>query len=417
MALTTLIFFFILFRFTSSIGKTVARLRDFASNVENDRAPESTYVFPDDELGDISRNIVTLYHNQQVAKQELWMERDKIVNHFKYSKEGFAMFTASGKEILSNLLFIQTVNFISDTPVAQPDEALGSVGELKPIREFLQHQHDNTARKQKVMRRSVTVDKNGKIFLVECILFLDNSYELAINDITRQEEESRMKRQLTQNVAHELKTPVSSIQGYLETILSNPRLASDKKQFFLERCYTQSTRLTGLLRDISVLNRLDEAAGLFDLSEVSITMLVSEIRKECSQEMEEKKITCEVLLPGNPAVYGNYSLLYSIFRNLFDNALAYAGEGVRITIECYHEDASFYYFRFSDNGVGVPEEHINRLFERFYRVDKGRSRKIGGTGLGLSIVKNGVSFHKGRISAKNRPEGGLEFLFTLKKKR
>lgn len=417
MALTTLIFFFILFRFTSSIGKTVSRLRDFASNVENDRAPEPAYVFPDDELGDISRNIVTLYRNQQVAKKELWMERDKIINHFKYSKEGFAMFTADGKEILSNLPFIQTVNFLSDTPVAQPDEALASVPELKPIREFLRLQLDNTARKRKVMRRPVTVDKNGKIFLVECILFLDNSYELAINDITRQEEESRMKRQLTQNVAHELKTPVSSIQGYLETILSNPQLAPDKKQFFLERCYTQSTRLTGLLRDISVLNRLDEAAGLFDLSEVPIATLVSEIRKECSQEMEAKNITCEVSLPGNPAVYGNYSLLYSIFRNLFDNALAYAGEGVRITIECYREDASFYYFRFSDNGTGVPEEHINRLFERFYRVDKGRSRKIGGTGLGLSIVKNGVNFHKGRISAKNRPEGGLEFLFTLKKKR
>nr|WP_106828975.1 ATP-binding protein [Parabacteroides pacaensis] len=416
LALMTLIFFFVLSRFTFSIGKTIAKLRDFASHVENDKALGTTYVFPDDELGDISQNIVTLYHKQQVAQEELWLERDKIIKHFKYSKEGFAMFTANGKEILSNILFIQIANFISDTQIKQPEETLEKVKELFPIQQFLQSNIHNKTRKRKVLRETVTIDKNGKIFLVECILFLDNSYELAINDITRQEEETRMKRQLTQNVAHELKTPVSSIQGYLETILSNPDLPVEKKQFFLERCYTQSTRLAGLLRDISVLNRLDEASGLFDLTDVNLTKLINEIRKECSKEMEEKRITVKSSLPENPTIYGNYSLLYSIFRNLFDNALAYAGEGIQITIHCYREDPSFYYFSFSDNGVGVPDEHINRLFERFYRVDKGRSRKIGGTGLGLSIVKNGVNFHKGQISAKNRPEGGLEILFTLKKK-
>lgn len=418
MALMTIIFFFVLSRFTFSIGKTISKLRDFASDVENDRAADTVYVFPNDELGDISQNLVTLYHKQQTAKEELAMERDKIIKHFQYSKEGFAMFTAAGKEILSNILFIQTINFISDRQVKQPDEALEQVAELQPIRRFLQSNlNNNKARMRKVLRESVTVDKNGKIFLIECILFSDNSYELSINDITRQEEETRMKRQLTQNVAHELKTPVSSIQGYLETILSVPDLAPSKKQFFLERCYSQSTRLAGLLRDISVLNRLDEASDLFDLTDVDLTRLLAEIQKECSKEMEEKRITAQCSLPGTPVIHGNYSLLYSIFRNLFDNAIAYAGEGTRITINCYREDHSFYYFSFSDNGVGVPDEHINRLFERFYRVDKGRSRKIGGTGLGLSIVKNGVNFHKGQISAKNRPEGGLEFLFTLKKRR
>ena len=96
--------------------------------------------------------------------------------------------------------------------------------------------------------------------------------------------------------------------------------------------------------------------------------------------MEEKKITTEVALPGNPTIYGNYSLLYSIFRNLYDNAIAYAGEGIHLTVSCYKEDPKFYYFSFSDNGVGVSEEHVNRIFERFYRVDKSHSRASGGTG-------------------------------------
>lgn len=415
MALMTLIFFFVLSRFTFSIGKTISKLRDFALNVEKDRMPAVDYVFPNDELGDISQNIVTLYHRQQKAKNELSMEREKLMKHFQYSKEGFAMFTSEGREILSNILFIQFINVISDTQIHQVEDVT-DIAELEPIRTFLNKNIRNLNRKKKVLRESVTIDKNGKIFLIECILFLDNSYEISINDISRQEEESRMKRQLTQNVSHELKTPVSSIQGYLETILSNPDLSSDKRQFFLERCYSQSTRLTGLLRDISVLNRLDEASEMFDLTEVNITKLIAEIQKECSQDMEEKHITSEIILPGDPTVFGNNSLLYSIFRNLYDNAIAYAGENIRITVNCYKEDPKYYYFSFSDNGVGIPEEHINRIFERFYRVDKGRSRKIGGTGLGLSIVKNGVNFHKGQISAKSSPGKGVTFFFTLKKK-
>lgn len=415
MALMTLIFFFVLSRFTFSIGKTISKLRDFALNVEKDRMPAVDYVFPNDELGDISQNIVTLYHRQQKAKNELSMEREKLIKHFQYSKEGFAMFTSEGREILSNILFIQFINVISDTQIHQVEDVT-DIAELEPIRTFLNKNIRNLNRKKKVLRESVTIDKNGKIFLIECILFLDNSYEISINDISRQEEESRMKRQLTQNVSHELKTPVSSIQGYLETILSNPDLSPDKRQFFLERCYSQSTRLTGLLRDISVLNRLDEASEMFDLTEVNITKLIAEIQKECSQDMEEKHITSEIILPGDPTVFGNNSLLYSIFRNLYDNAIAYAGENIRISVNCYKEDPKFYYFSFSDNGVGIPEEHINRIFERFYRVDKGRSRKIGGTGLGLSIVKNGVNFHKGQISAKSSPGKGVTFFFTLKKK-
>ncbi|MDD4515169.1 ATP-binding protein [Massilibacteroides sp.] len=415
MLLMTLLFFVVLSRFTFSIGKTISKLRDFALNVDLNRIPEVRYTFPDDELGDISQNIITLYQQQQKAKDEVSMEREKLIKHFQYSKEGFAMFTADGKEILSNNLFIQYLNLISDNRIDQTEEAL-QIEELKPILYFLNSNIHNPNRKKQVLPEPVTIDKEGKIFQIECLLFLDNTYELSINDISRQEEETRMKRQLTQNIAHELKTPVSSIQGYLETIISNPELSEEKKRFFIERCYSQSSRLTDLLRDISVLNRLDEASDMFELSDINIGRLINEIQKECSKEMDEKRITSEIILPGDPSVHGNYSLLYSIFRNLFDNAIAYSGEGVLITVNCYREDSKFYYFSFSDNGVGIDEEHINRIFERFYRVDKGRSRKIGGTGLGLSIVKNGVNFHKGHIYAKSSLGKGVTFFFTIKKK-
>ena len=414
LSMMTVIYFFVLSHFTTSIGKTISRLRDFARTAEKEQMPDLDYVFPNDELGDISQHIVTLYHQQQRAKYALSMEREKLVNHFQYAKEGFAMFDADGHEILSNSLFIQFMNIISDRQLHDVEEAI-EMPDLKPIKSFLHDDHPEFNRKKKVLRNTLTIDKNGKIFQVECILFIDRTYELSIDDISRQEEESRMKRELTQNVSHELKTPVSSIQGFLETLLANPELDGEQRSFFLQRCYSQSMRLSGLLRDISVLNRLDEASSLFERSKVDIVKMIQEIERECSQEMEIKHITSELALPGNPTIIGNTSLLYSIFRNLYDNAIAYAGEGVKITVNCYKEDSKFYYFSFSDNGVGIAPEHINRIFERFYRVDKGRSRKMGGTGLGLSIVKNSVHFHKGQISVKSRPGEGVTFFFTLKK--
>ena len=230
---------------------------------------------------------------------------------------------------------------------------------------------------------------------------------------TRKEQDI-LKRQLTQNIAHELKTPVASIQGYLETILDNPHINEETKDQFLQRCYAQSERLTSLLRDISTLNRLDDGSDMIDFEAVDITQMVCDIAKETALERQERKMTFNNRIPERIIVKGNRSLLYSVFRNLTDNALAYAGEGTTITLEA-KELGNKWHFIFRDNGQGVPQEHLARLFERFYRVDKGRSRKMGGTGLGLAIVKNSILLHGGTIRVNNSPEGGLKFDFTIKK--
>ena len=231
---------------------------------------------------------------------------------------------------------------------------------------------------------------------------------------TTRKEQDILKRQLTQNIAHELKTPVASIQGYLETILDNPHINEQTKEQFLQRCYAQSERLTSLLHDISTLNRLDDGSDMIDFEAVDITQLVADITKETALVRQERKMTFDNQLPERIVVKGNRSLLYSVFRNLTDNAIAYAGEGRTITLEA-KEQGNKWHFIFRDNGQGVPPQHLARLFERFYRVDKGRSRKMGGTGLGLAIVKNAVLLHGGTIRVSNLPEGGLKFEFTIKK--
>lgn len=230
---------------------------------------------------------------------------------------------------------------------------------------------------------------------------------------TRREQDI-LKRQLTQNIAHELKTPVASIQGYLETILENPNVDEATRKQFLERCYAQSQRLTSLLQDISTLNKIDDGAQLMDFTSVDIAQTVASIVKATALQMQEKGMQMIVDIPSTLVINGNQSLIYSIFRNLTDNAIAYAGTGTTITLTATEEN-TLWRFVFCDNGIGVPPEHLPRLFERFYRVDKGRSRKMGGTGLGLAIVKNAVNMHGGTISATCPAEGGIRFEFTLNK--
>lgn len=226
----------------------------------------------------------------------------------------------------------------------------------------------------------------------------------------RDENSLLMRRQLTQNISHELKTPVASILGYMETILDNPDMNDDVKRQFITRSHTQALRLTALLRDLSTLNRMDYAPDLLEKEVVDLSKLVADVVEETALVAAQRHMNVVNHLPDGITVKGNPSLLYSIFRNLIDNAISYAGTETTVTIAAErHKDQ--WEFTFSDNGAGVADEHLPRLFERFYRVDKGRSRKMGGTGLGLAIVKNAVLLHGGSISVSC--QGGLRFLFTL----
>ena len=236
-----------------------------------------------------------------------------------------------------------------------------------------------------------------------------------------EEDKVRIKRQLTQNAAHELKTPAASIHGYLESILDNPEMSEEKKKHFLERCYAQSERMNKLLLDMSALTRLDEMddnkSGIrHDYRQVNVVQVIKSVLDDTALELLDKGITPSLEMPHHVEVLGDQSLIYSIFRNLIDNVIAYANGASRLNIVCTDvetEGRHFYEFTVSDNGPGVEPQHLNHLFERFYRVDKGRSRKLGGTGLGLAIVKNAVAVHGGTTTAQLTPGGGLTIKFCL----
>ena len=234
--------------------------------------------------------------------------------------------------------------------------------------------------------------------------------------IVEQTRNRQLKQEMTSNIAHELKTPVSSIRGYLEILLGDKPVDEEQKHYFLERCYRQTLRLSDLINDVSLINKLEESQDLFTKEPVNVRALAEEAMVELAQSAEEHKITILDELPRGIVVTGNSMLIYSIFRNLIENAIVHAGDGVTVGMGCYQpDDEGRYYLHLYDTGRGVGNEYLPRLFDRFLRIDEGRSRKSGGTGLGLSIVKHAVMFHGGDIYAKNREGGGLEFFFSLKK--
>lgn len=235
------------------------------------------------------------------------------------------------------------------------------------------------------------------------IYYVGRLFGRAVGQAREREKNRRLKREMTGNIAHELRTPVTSIRGFLEILLEN-KLDAQKEREYLERAYNQTRNLSELIADMGLLSRIESTPDSFRRERVPLLALVRRVAEDLDVEIR----TC---IPDGLAAMGNENLLYSIFRNLADNAVKYAGRDAQIDVTAV-ADGDMVRVNFSDNGPGIDDDkHLGRLFERFYRVNEGRTRDKGGSGLGLSIVKNAVQLHGGHIEARNN--NGLEFVFTL----
>jgi Signal transduction histidine kinase len=228
--------------------------------------------------------------------------------------------------------------------------------------------------------------------------------------------EGTISKQIRNNIAHELKTPITGIRGYLETILRDENMDITQIRNFTQKAYYQTLRLSSLVNDVSILNKIEENSQNYLIENFNLFNCLKDIQEELEQKLKDNNTTITTNLKADDEFRGCYQLVYSLFKNLIDNTIEHAGKNTKIVLSVEKNTILnknlVYNFTFTDNGCGVPEEAIGKLFERYYTANTAPKKK-GSSGLGLAIVRNAVLFHNGKITVKNGENGGLTFKFNL----
>lgn len=237
---------------------------------------------------------------------------------------------------------------------------------------------------------------------------------LLLYDITHLKKLELMRKDFVANVSHELKTPITSITGFAETLLSGAKDDKDSLDRFLTIIYDESTRLQGLIEDLLTLSKLEKDEFKITRTTVDINQLIDEILPVIEQQAKQKGITLTTDVKDNITLQADGEGIKQVIINLLTNAISYTSENGTVDLTAADEGESIH-IHVSDNGIGIPRKAVPRIFERFYRVDKARSRNTGGTGLGLAIVKHIVEVHDGKISVESEPDQGSVFHVYLPK--
>ncbi len=252
---------------------------------------------------------------------------------------------------------------------------------------------------------------SGKTFDVTAAPLPDGGAVAVLRDLTERELLEKTRRDFIANVSHELRTPLTSIQGYSETLLDTISPDSPQREF-LEIIRKNASRMARLTEDLLALARVESGEKRFDLESVSPEELLRDAAQDFAESAGGRDLRLEVKDGAPQPVLADRDAIHHVFGNLLENAVKYGGSGTRVILGARRvDDAVEFYVQ--DFGPGIPSEHLARLFERFYRVDKARSRESGGTGLGLSIAKHIVLAHGGSIRAESELNHGATFLFPL----
>lgn len=267
------------------------------------------------------------------------------------------------------------------------------------------------ARKQMSTTRATAL-LPGRVFQVTACPMPPSGAVAVLHDLTDVERVEKTRRDFIANVSHELRTPLTSVQGYAETLLDSHAADEDSTREFLEIIVKNARRMTRLTEDLLVLARVESGEQRFRLRPVSPSDLLSDAAETFSLAAREAQMDLSVESSVSDTIHADPEAIHQVLSNLISNALHYAREGGRILIGAHKtEHAIEFYVR--DFGRGIASEHLPRLFERFYRVDKTRSRESGGTGLGLAIVKHIVLAHGGQVRAESQLGHGSVFCFTI----
>ncbi len=365
-----------------------------------------------DRIGDVVRNINDLAKGTQTRLQELTNEKDKLQAILSNMAEGVLVIGADSRLIHLSPSFKSMFETRSEKwqnkfywEIITNQDINASIREVLNNKKILSKEI-TLVRLQEMffnMQISPVIDSNGGLVSLVAVF----------HDVTELKKFERLRSEFVANVSHELKTPLTSIRGFVETLHNGAIDDKVQGRRFLEIIFKQTQRLENLVNDLLVLSSLESKGIKMNFVKGDLVALIQSIVVMKKKQIDDFNHTLNLTMPSNlPLIKMDSQRMEQVFINLLDNAIKFTPPGGKIEIKVTPEDQ---YFRIDviDNGVGISSEYLNRIFERFFRVDKSRSQATGGTGLGLSIVKHIVELHGGRISVSSMLGKGSAFSVFL----
>ncbi len=395
-----LITLFAVLFFTRSITKPLQKISMAAQKVASGDFDVKVFLHGKSEIKDLSDNFNFMTQKIKELFSKVTSQKEELDAIISSINEGLAVFDTKGKILLSNKAFCNMLD-CSSCSDAFYWEAIDSENFGELFRDVVD--------KKKTIQKDLEI--SDKFYAISAS-FIESKNEIVflLRDITKAKELELLKKDFVTNVSHELRTPLTAIKGFVETL--EDEVQEDTSMRYVDIIKRHTDRLINIVQDLMMLSELENVNKTLMKSQVNIRNLISNVSKIFDPKLQEKKLEYNVNIEENfPDLIIDNFKIEQVFVNLIDNAIKYTEEG-KIEINIFNKEKNAI-IEISDTGVGIPDEDKDRVFERFYRVDKSRSRKVGGTGLGLSIVKHIVQLHGGKIYVDYDYKIGSKIVISL----
>ena len=399
----TILLSFILAR---TITNPVQRLTRTAQRIAAGDFSQQPQAESADEIGNLTRTFGEMAKVLENTLAEVNGERNKLSTLFTYMADGVVAFDKSGHILHMN-------------PAAQQMLGMEFGPELIHTQVFPNLNVEESDLGEGGRYIEIDYAANKRILKILLAMFGtaedENSGIMAVlHDITEQKKLDSSRREFVANVSHELRTPLTNVKGYTETLLdAGDELDGETRRNFLQVIYNESDRMTHIVKDLLTLSQLDYGKMDMEMSPIPVKLIVQNIASAMLIEARGQGLTLETKLEEPlPLILADRNRMEQVIANIVSNAIKYNRLGGTVTLSAFSQEDKVV-IKVQDTGIGIPQEDIPRLFERFYRVDKARSRERGGTGLGLAIAKEIVEQHQGTIGVESQLDAGTTVTITL----
>lgn len=401
---------FLGFLIAKSIMAPINDLTEKIEKMSNGDFNQKVEVRSQDEVGQLANMFNILTDELNLTLSQIFSEKSKMEAILNYMSEGILAIDTKGGMLHANPIALNIMNIDLEEAMTYGyidiAKKMGIVTRISDIR------------KSKELRTNEILQFNNMTYSVEFAAFKNKKDEiegiiLVIQDITKQYRLENMRREFVANVSHELKTPLTVIKSYTETLRDGAAGEPELADMFLRTIDEECDRMSRLVRDLLKLSSFDYNKTDFKMTDINLKQMMDSIYRKMKIKAEEKEQLFIVSISHKiPHVYGDKDSIEQVIINIISNAIKYTPDGGKIDVEVYQEGKKIA-IDVSDDGMGIPKKDLKRIFERFYRVDKARSRELGGTGLGLSIAKEIVKAHGGKIVIDSEEEKGTDVKILL----